>query len=33
VRLGADLASGRFAEVLRAAEHPNGDYLVLVASR
>jgi ubiquinone/menaquinone biosynthesis C-methylase UbiE len=32
-RLGADLASGRFANVLRAAEHPGGDYLFLVASR
>jgi len=32
-RLSADLASGRFADVLRAAEHPDGDYLFLVASR
>ena len=30
-RLSADLASGRFADVLRAAEHPDGDYLFLVA--
>ena len=30
-RLSANLASGRFADVLRAAEHPDGDYLFLVA--
>jgi ubiquinone/menaquinone biosynthesis C-methylase UbiE len=32
-RLSADIASGRFADVLRAAEHPDGDYLFLVADR
>jgi SAM-dependent methyltransferase len=32
-RLRADLASGTFAEVLRASEHPDGDYLFLTASR
>ena len=32
-RLAADLASGRFAEVLQAAEHSGGDYLFLVAER
>jgi SAM-dependent methyltransferase len=32
-RLSADLASGRFTDVLRAAEHPDGDYLFLVATR
>jgi ubiquinone/menaquinone biosynthesis C-methylase UbiE len=31
-RLRADLASGRFADVLRTAEHPDGDYLFLVAT-
>ena len=31
--LSADLASGRFTDVLRAAEYPDGDYLFLVASR
>src|SRR5437763_17206005 len=31
-RLAADLASGRFAAVLRASEHGGGDYLFLVAS-
>jgi SAM-dependent methyltransferase len=32
-RLSADMASGRFADVLRASEHPDGDYLFLVASK
>lgn len=32
-RLAADLASGRFAEVLAAAEHDGGDYLFVVAER
>ena len=32
-RLADDLASGRFDEVLRAAEHDGGDYLFLVAER
>jgi SAM-dependent methyltransferase len=32
-RLSADLTSGRFADVLRASEHADGDYLFLVASR
>jgi ubiquinone/menaquinone biosynthesis C-methylase UbiE len=32
-RLAADLESGRFAEVLAAAEHDDGDYLFLVARR
>jgi hypothetical protein len=31
-RLNADIRSGRFADVLRATEHPEGDYLWLVAS-
>jgi len=31
--LRADIASGRFEDVQRAAEHPDGDYLFLVASR
>ncbi|MGE3267873.1 MAG: class I SAM-dependent methyltransferase [Chloroflexota bacterium] len=32
-RLQADLISGRFADVLQAAEHQDGDYLFLVARR
>jgi SAM-dependent methyltransferase len=32
-RLADDLASGRFAEILRAARHGGGDYLFLVAER
>ena len=32
-RLRADIASGRFEDVQRAAEHPDGDYLLLIASR
>lgn len=32
-RLSADLVSGRFTDVLRASEHPEGDYLFLVATR
>jgi ubiquinone/menaquinone biosynthesis C-methylase UbiE len=33
IRLAADLASGRFAEVLAASEHDGGDYLFLIAER
>lgn len=32
-RLSADLASGRFADVLHASEYADGDYLFLVATR
>ena len=32
-QLAADLASGRFAEVLAASEHDGGDYLFLIAER
>jgi ubiquinone/menaquinone biosynthesis C-methylase UbiE len=32
-QLAADLASGRFAEVLTASEHDGGDYLFLIAER
>ena len=31
-RLSADLASGRFADILRASEHSDGDYLFLTAT-
>jgi SAM-dependent methyltransferase len=31
-RLSADLTSGRFADILRASEHADGDYLFLVAT-
>ena len=31
-RLATDITSGRFAEILRASEHPGGDYLFLVAT-